>query len=53
MLENGVQMKVVSEILGHAGISITADIYSHVRPDVARGALDGLSQALSELASGR
>lgn len=32
MLENGVPMKVVSEILGHAGISITADIYSHVRP---------------------
>jgi integrase len=47
MLENGVPMKVVSEILGHAGISITADIYSHVRPDVARGALDTLSEALN------
>ena len=46
MLENGVPMKVVSEILGHRSISITADIYSHVRPDVARGALEALSKSL-------
>lgn len=31
-LEEGIPLKVVSEILGHAKISITGDIYSHVRP---------------------
>jgi integrase len=29
-LENGIQLKVVSDMLGHSGIQITADIYSHV-----------------------
>lgn len=47
MLEGGVPMKVVSEILGHQGIAITADVYSHVRPDVARGALEALSTSLA------
>jgi integrase len=29
-LEAGVPMKVVSERLGHSGIAVTADVYSHV-----------------------
>ncbi len=29
-LENGIPLKVVSDILGHSSISMTADIYSHV-----------------------
>ena len=29
-LEAGVEMKVVSERLGHSQISITADLYTHV-----------------------
>jgi integrase len=29
-LEAGVPMKVVSERLGHSGIAITSDVYSHV-----------------------
>ena len=29
-LERGISLKVVSEMLGHSGIQITADIYSHV-----------------------
>jgi hypothetical protein len=32
MLKAGVNPKVVSERLGHANISITLDIYSHVLP---------------------
>ena len=39
MLVNGVPLKVVSEVLGHASIGITGDIYSHVSPDVSRDAL--------------
>jgi integrase len=46
MLTNGVPLKVVSEILGHASIVITADIYGHVSPDVSREALATLSKSL-------
>jgi len=31
-LEAGVPMEVVSERLGHSGIAITSDVYSHVTP---------------------
>lgn len=46
MLTNGVPLKVVSDVLGHSGIAITADVYGHVSPDVSRGALTALSDAL-------
>jgi integrase len=32
LLTKGVHPKVVSELLGHANISITLDTYSHVIP---------------------
>jgi integrase len=47
MLSNGVPITVVSQILGHSGISITVDVYGHVAPDVSRGALDVLGAALA------
>jgi integrase len=34
LLKNGVHPKIVSERLGHASISTTLDIYSHVLPDM-------------------
>jgi integrase len=46
MLVNGVPLKVVSEVLGHASIGITGDIYGHVSPEVSRDALARLSEAL-------
>jgi len=46
MITRGVPLKVVSDILGHGSIAITADIYGHVSPDISREALAGLSEAL-------
>jgi integrase len=46
MLTSGVPLKVVSEILGHASIVITADIWWHVSPDVSREAMATLSGSL-------
>jgi integrase len=44
LLTKGVHLKVVSELLGHARITITLDTYFHVIPglgDAAAGAMDG------------
>ena len=46
MLSERVPLNVVSQILGHSGISITADVYGHIAPDVSRSALDVLGAAL-------
>ncbi len=48
MLISGVPLKVVSEILGHSSIAIAGDVYGHVAPDVARGAMDILGAAFGE-----
>ncbi len=45
MLSQGVNPKVVQELLGHATISQTMDTYSHVMPDMqekAAAALEGI-----------
>jgi len=47
MLSEGVPLNVVSQILGHSGISITADVYGHIAPEVSRNALDVLGAALT------
>lgn len=38
MLSEGIAMKVVSDLLGHSSISITADLYSHVLDDLKKEA---------------
>ena len=45
-LENGVHLKAVPELLGHASIAITADIYGHLSEETARGAMETLSDAI-------
>ncbi len=46
MLGAGVPLKVVSEALGHSSIAITADVYSHVTPELRREAADAMDRAL-------
>ena len=40
LLSRGVNVKVVSEMLGHADISITLRIYAHVIPNMQQMAAD-------------
>jgi integrase len=47
LLGEGVNAKVVSELLGHASITITLNIYSHVLPDMQDSAADAMEAALS------
>jgi integrase len=47
LLSKDVNPKVVSEMLGHASVSITLDIYSHLLPDMQEKAAKALEDALS------
>lgn len=46
MLERGVPLEVVSAILGHAGLAITADVYAKVTQDAKRRALQTLGERI-------
>jgi integrase len=46
LLGRGVNPKIVSEMLGHASVSITLDIYSHVLPDMQDQAAAAMDAAL-------
>jgi DNA-binding transcriptional LysR family regulator len=46
LLSEGVNVKVVSELLGHASITITLNTYSHVLPDMQDSAADAMEGAL-------
>ena len=46
LLGQGVNAKVVSEMLGHASITITLNTYSHVLPDMQDTAADAMEAAL-------
>ncbi len=47
LLEQGVELVVIKELLGHAHIGVTATVYAHVRLRLQRNAIDTLSTALS------
>jgi integrase len=46
LLKEGVNVKIVSERLGHANIGITLDTYAHVLPSMQQQAADGIDAAL-------
>jgi len=46
LLEQGENLKVVQEILGHAKISTTADIYSHVTQEIKKRAVMKIDEIL-------
>lgn len=46
LLVAGTHVKIVSERLGHAKVSVTMDVYSHVLPTMQRGAAASLSAVL-------
>lgn len=46
-LAAGVAMKVVSDRLGHSTTTITADLYTHVTPAVARHAAEAIAASLA------
>jgi integrase len=46
LLSEGVNVKVVSEMLGHASVTITLNTYSHVLPDMQDSAAEAMEAAL-------
>ena len=52
LLEQGVDLIVIKELLGHAHIGVTAGVYAHVRLRLQRQAIDRLTAALMEEGDG-
>jgi integrase len=46
MLAEGVPVKVVSEMLGHADVATTLRVYAHVMPTMQRAAVSVLRRLL-------
>jgi integrase len=46
LLEQGVDLVTVKDLLGHAQIHTTADVYSHVRLRLQRGAIESMGDVL-------
>ncbi|GAA1011707.1 MAG TPA: tyrosine-type recombinase/integrase [Trueperaceae bacterium] len=49
LLEQGVELVEIKELLGHTHIGVTATVYAHVRLHPQRQAIDTLSTALDGL----
>ena len=48
LLKQGVHVKFVQELLGHADVSLTLNVYSHVLPDMGDAAAGAMDDALDE-----
>ena len=53
MLAEGVPLAVISELLGHAGIAITASHYAAVVPQLRQDAADAMDRALTPRVAGQ
>ena len=51
LLQQGVNIKVIQERLGHANVQITLDTYSHLLPGLQESAVVVFDAAMSETAS--
>jgi integrase len=49
LVEANISPKTVSEALGHASVSITLDVYSHVLHSMSRTAADAIEAVFGEL----
>lgn len=49
MIHEGVELKTISEILGHSSISITADIYGHIIEEKKKQAAQKLDKYMANL----
>lgn len=49
MLRQCIHPKIVAEMLGHSTVSMTLDIYSHVIPDMQKGATVALDRLLGDM----
>ena len=47
MLAGGADISTVSKLLGHASISITADVYAHLVAAVGQRAVDGAAALIA------
>ena len=47
LLASGVNVKVVSEMLGHSSVSITLQIYAHVLPHMQQSAVHAMDAMLA------
>lgn len=45
-LENGIDLKVMQELLGHSSIKMTADLYTHVLPETKKSSMMKLADTI-------
>jgi len=46
LMTQGVNAKIVAELLGHSSVTITLDVYSHVSPTMQRDAVARINKVL-------
>jgi integrase len=49
LISKGINIKVVSEMLGHANVSITLRIYAHVLPHMQDSAAQAMEDVMGDI----